>query len=242
MGFKQSLSDYTNAKILYDEPMRKHTGYGVGGNALYFAEVDSLYSLSGIISLCKAHNVRYKVIGNGTNLLVSDKGYNGMIISTKKISDVFFKVNEVRAMCGASLDKLIKFTADNGLSGIETLVGVPATIGGAIVMNAGTFGRTISDYLTTVETLYDGKIKKYYKDECKFGYRTSRFKGRKEVVISATFKFNDSERAIVNESIKSYKELRKNIQPIGRSCGSVFKNTTQERAGRLIDMAGLKGY
>ena len=241
MGFKQLLADYTQAKIIFDEPMKKHTAYGVGGLAKYYVEVDSLYSLNEIINLCSKNRVPYKLIGNGTNLLVSDNGYKGMIVSVKKIADVFFKVNEVRAMSGASLDKLIKFTVEHRLSGLEALSGIPATVGGAVVMNAGAFGHNISDKITAVETLCEGKIKKYSVDECKFKYRSSRFKGKKEVIVSATFKLKESEREIISANVKAYKELRKSIHPTGRSCGSVFKNPLPETAGRLIDMAGLKG-
>lgn len=242
MGFKEVIAESTHAKITFDEPMKKHTAYGVGGPAKYFAQIDSLYSLNKTVSLCKEYRVRYKVIGNGTNILVSDKGFNGMIITIKNLSDVFFKVNEVCAMCGASLEKLIRFATLNGLSGLEALAGIPATVGGAVVMNAGAFGHNISDKITTVETLCDGKIKKYSVDECKFKYRSSRFKGKREVVVSATFKLDHSAREIVSASVQTHLELRKNIHPTGKSCGSVFINPNKVAAGRLIDMAGLKGF
>ncbi len=241
MGFKDELVDCTHAKILLNQPMKKHTGYGVGGNALYFTKVDTLYTLNEIILLCNRYKVDYKVIGNGSNILVSDKGYNGVIINTSKLSDVFFKKDLVRAMSGATLQKLIKFCSGNNLSGLEALSGIPATVGGAIVMNAGAFGKNISDRLVSVETLYNGKIEKYYKDECKFGYRTSRFLGKKEVVISATFKLFPAEKELIVAGIEAYRDLRKSVQPTGKSCGSVFKNPVGYRAGRLIDSLGLKG-
>ena len=240
--FKKALFDITNAKIYFDESMRRHTGYGVGGCARYYAEIDSLYSLNCIINLAKEHRVKYKVIGNGTNILVSDLGFNGIIIDIKNLSDIFFKREQVKAMAGAKVEKLIKFALDNKLSGLEALSGIPATIGGAIVMNAGAFGKNIRDYITTVETLNDGKIKIYNKEECKFGYRTSRFLCKKEVVVSATFMLETKEREIIAESIKSYLNLRRSIQPSGRSCGSVFRNPKPFSAGALIEKTGLKGY
>lgn len=240
--FKKALFEITNAKIYLNESMRRHTGYGVGGGARYYAEVDSLYSLNCIINLAKEHRIKHKVIGNGTNVLISDLGFNGIVIDIKNLNDIFFKREQVKVMAGAKVEKLIKFALDNKLSGLEALSGIPATLGGAIVMNAGAFGHNISDYITTVETLYDGKIKVYDKNECKFGYRTSRFLGKKEVVISATFLLEQKERDAISDSIKSYLNLRHSIQPSGRSCGSVFRNPKPFSAGALIEKAGLKGY
>lgn len=242
MCFKNALREYTNAKITLDEPMKKHTGYGVGGCARYYAEIDTLYSLNLLINLAKQYRVKYKVIGNGTNLLVSDLGFDGLIIDIKRLNDVFFKRENVKAMAGASLEKLIRFNLENKLGGLESLSGIPATIGGAVVMNAGAFGHNISDHLLSVETLYNGKIKVYDKNECKFSYRKSRFLGKKEIVISATFNFEKVDRELILAGIKSYTEIRKSIQPQGRSCGSVFINPKPLSAGALIEKAGLKGY
>ncbi len=239
--FKNTLIESTNAKILFDEPMRKHTGYGVGGCARYYAQIDTLYSLNNLISLAKQHNVKYKVIGCGTNLLVSDLGYDGIIIDTKRLCDVFFKREHVKAMAGAKLEKLLQFAFENKLTGLEAFAGIPASVGGAIVMNAGAFGHNISEYIETVETLCDGKIKLYQKNECKFGYRTSRFLKNKEIIVSATFDLKIGDREKIGDSIKSYKDLRRLVQPSGRSCGSVFKNPKPYSAGALIENAGLKG-
>ena len=242
MCFKSTLEHLTNAKIHFDMPMRKHTSLGVGGSARYYAEIDSLYSLNQLICLANEHKVNYKVIGNGTNILVSDLGFDGLIIDIKRLNDIFFKQNDVRAMAGAKLDKLIKFMHSNGLTGLEELSGIPATVGGAIVMNAGAFKHNISDHLVSVETLSDGKIKFYNKKDCKFSYRTSRFLDGKEVVISAVFSLPSGDRESVSQKIKSYIDLRHKMHPVGRSCGSVFKNPKPFVAGELIDKLGLKGY
>ncbi len=241
MGFKQELIDFSQVKVVFGEQMKKHTSLGVGGNAEFFACVDTLYGLNRLICLAKEYKIPFKVIGNGTNLLVADGGFEGLIISLKGLSDVFFKRDCVKAMAGASLDKLSKFCIDHKLSGMESISGIPATVGGAVVMNAGAFGNNISDNIVSVETLFNGKIKSYYKNECKFGYRKSRFLSGREVVISATFKFSESTREVICASVKNYAELRKNVQPLGRSCGSVFKNPKGITAGMLIDRAGLKG-
>ena len=242
MSFKKALDGLTHARIFFDQPMKKLTGYGLGGCARYYAEVDSLYALNDLITQAKQYRIKYKVIGNGTNLLFSDLGYDGLVISIKGLSDVFFKREQVRAMAGARLDKLIKFTIDHKFTGLEALSGIPATVGGAIVMNAGAFGHNISDCIVSIETLRDGKIKVYDKNQAEFGYRTSRFLGKKEVVISANFFFQEGDREKIALSTKNYLEIRKKMHPTGKSCGSVFKNPKPQTAGALIDSAGLKGY
>ncbi len=241
MGFKDELSTFPHAIIKFKEPMKKHTGLGVGGEAEYYAEVSSLYGLNTLSLLANEHKVPYKVVGFGTNLLVSDSGYKGLIINMSKINDVFFKRNTVRAMAGASLEKLIKFTVSHRLSGVECLSGIPATVGGAVVMNAGAFGHNVSDCIETVETLKDGKLKIYSKEDCKFGYRTSRFLGKKEIVVSASFSFVEKDKESLITSVRTYEEIRRSIQPAGRSCGSVFKNPKDVSAGLLVEKLGLKG-
>lgn len=242
MGFKEELEEFSHAKIRFEEPMAKRTALGVGGKAKFFAEIDSLYGLNLLVGLTEKYKVKYKVVGNCTNVLVSDNGYDGLIISLKKLSDVFFKRDQIRAMAGANLEKLIKFAQHNHLSGLEALSGIPATVGGAVVMNAGAFGHNISEHVTTVETLYKGKIKVYDKEDCKFAYRKSRFLNKKEIVVSACFDLKETDREVISTGIRSYLEIRKKIQPSGKSCGSVFKNPKTNTAGALIDKAGLKGY
>ncbi|MBE5753735.1 MAG: UDP-N-acetylmuramate dehydrogenase [Clostridiales bacterium] len=241
MGFKQELIDFSQVKVSFGEQMKKHTSLGVGGNAEYFAYIDTLYGLNKLLVLAKEYKIPFKIIGNGTNILVADGGFEGLIISLKGLNDVFFKRDFVKVMAGATIDKLSKFCIDHKLSGMEALSGIPATVGGAIVMNAGAFGNNISDHVVSVQTLCGGKIKTYDKSECKFGYRKSRFLGGKEVVISATFSFREGVREVISASVKNYAEIRKSMQPLGRSCGSVFKNPKDKTAGFLIECAGLKG-
>ena len=144
MGFKEELRGFSHAKVTFDQPMKKITALGVGGTAKYFATVNSLYALRLLVETCGRYKTPYKVIGNGTNLLVSDKGYSGLIIKLCGLDDVFFKREQVRAMAGANLDAVIKFATDHRLSGLEPLSGIPATVGGAVVMNAGAFGQSRS--------------------------------------------------------------------------------------------------
>ncbi len=240
MGLKEYLSELKTS-VLFDENMKRHTTIGVGGNASFYALPDCLFSLNTMVSLAQEFNVKFKVVGGGSNLLVSDAGYNGLIICLKKLNDIFYKRTALRVMAGVSINSLIEFCASHGLSGVECLVGIPATVGGAVVMNAGAFGQNISKYVVGVETLCDGKIKKYFPTDCKFGYRKSRFLGGKEIVTAVDFDFPKCEKEIFEASVKSYRDLRRKYQPSGKTFGSVFKNPVGQSAGALIESVNLKG-
>ncbi|MBR2871810.1 MAG: UDP-N-acetylmuramate dehydrogenase [Clostridia bacterium] len=243
MDFKEQLKSLYAITLSEDEPMSEHTGYGVGGKAKYFVTVYSARALSQVMQLCDEHRVKYKIIGNGTNLLFSDKGFEGVVISLKGLSVITHENGIVRATAGVRLCDLVLFSAEFGLFGGETLVGIPATVGGATVMNAGAYGYSISDFIQSVTTVKKGKLIKYDKNQCGFSYRRSVFQNRKEAIISVDFRFKQGKgKEIPQELIKRCKQIRNNVQPKGKSCGSVFKNPNGDYAGRLIECAGLKGY
>ena len=238
----KTLGNINGVEILTDEPMHKHTSFGVGGKADYFIKINSLSALNTVVYYFKTKRLPFKIIGNGTNLLVSDTGFRGAIISTANLSDIFFDNGKIKAMSGASMQKLISFALVNSLSGLECFAGIPATVGGAVVMNAGAFGHTISERIETVETVKDGKIIRYDKDCCKFQYRKSRFKNKNQPIVSATFSLELSDEKTIKDEVKRITELRKFLHPAGKTCGSVFKNLDKATAGQLIDGLGLKGF
>ncbi len=241
MDFKEEIEQFCAVKCQYGYSTKKLTSLGVGGETAFYAEPDTLYSLNFLLQTAKKHKIPHKIVGNGTNLLVSDNGFSGIIISTKKLNDVFFVRDKVRAMTGANLSKVISFALDHDLAGLEYLSGIPASVGGAITMNAGAFGKSISECVVQIETLSNGKIRKYDKNQCAFGYRTSRFKKSSETIVSATFSFSKSNKESVKMQIEKINLMRKAHHPEGRSCGSVFLNPKPNSAGALIERANLKG-
>ncbi len=243
MDFLQRLLSLFCVTVSQNEPMSKRTSYGVGGSAKYYVTVYSVKALRDVVELCLDFNVNYKIIGNGTNLLFSDKGYDGVIISTKGLNTLRHKDEKITAMCGVSLCDLILFSAEYNLFGGETLIGIPATVGGAVVMNAGAFGCNIGDFIDSVTCIQEGRLKVYDKSECEFGYRKSVFLGDNIPIVSATFNFNYNPSAeISKELMDKCKRSRKQNQPSGKSCGCVFKNPIGDFAGRIIEASGLKGY
>lgn len=241
MNLNHKLVDIPDASVVFDEPMRKHTSLGVGGGAKFYITVNSLCALSRVIETLKSSRVKFKIIGDGTNLLVSDSGYDGAIVKLL-VKDVYTTVDGVRAMAGASLRRLAEFCFSHGLTGTEALWSIPATVGGAIVMNAGAFGQTVSDCLLNVEILRGKKIIKINKGDCGFFYRGSRFLKTPSVIVAANFAFLKKTVDIDPLLFKKAEKRRREIFPVGKTCGSVFKNPVNDYAGRLIEIAGLKGY
>lgn len=249
MDFLNELARIEGLCVKREEPMKKHTTVGLGGNARYFAKAESLYSLSAAIKFAKRRAIRYKVIGNGSNLLVSDAGYEGLIISAAGLNDIFITKDGLRAGAGGTLAGLTQFALRSGLGGAEEFVGIPGTVGGAVKNNAGAFGKSVSDVLVSAEILADGKIETRSAEELSFGYRKSGIK-KGETIVAATFGLYGAKPAEIEKKRAGYIALRRAKQPQGRSFGSTFKNPARVRAeeikklgaGAIIEKAGLKGF
>ncbi len=241
MEFIQRLSTIQDAHVLKNFDMKRCTGYGVGGYAKYYAEVYSVQALKQIILVAQSFNVPYRFLGNGTNVLVSDSGYKGLIICLKKLDKIILQNYILTAGGGVSLCKLVNFATKHGLYGAEALSGIPASVGGAVVMNASAFGVNVSDFIQTVTTLKDGELINYSVDDCGFRYRGSRFLRATEPIVEVSFKFYTDEKYKQLSNLTDCAKQRKLHQPKGRSCGCVFKNPEGDYAGRLIDLANLKG-
>ena len=230
--------------ILNNELMSKHTSYGIGGKVLGYIRPYDRYELIKIIKLINENNSKLYFVGSGSNLLVNDKDINAYIITPSKALKSFsIEKNIIMAESGVMLGKIVKEAIKHNLTGLESLVGVPGTLGGALMMNAGAWGAEISNYLVSVEVItYNGKIKTLYPKDIEFNYRYSSFKSS-DFILSAKFNLTKAN----DEEIKSKKLIaskgRINNQPLKfRSAGSVFKNPhSRLAAGLLIDKAGLKG-
>ena len=238
------LKRMVSGRILENEMMSKHTSYGIGGPVSAFIEPKSIKDIQLIKSFALRNNVNIYCIGSGSNLLVSDKGIDGLIINLEKhFKKSLFNNSKCYAESGIKLSKLVKDCIKNGLGGMETMIGIPGTLGGALVMNAGAFNQEISKYLCAVE-IFNGKdvVEWTSSDDINFGYRSSSFK-RDDIIISAEFKLNPMGKMEIERNRDDANSKRKSTQPLKcRSAGSVFKNPKDgDPAGYLIDEAGLKG-
>ena len=240
---KQEIKKITKGIILFDEPMSKHTSYGIGGPARAYVTPKNKEDLVSILKFSKDNNIPSYFIGSGSNLLVSDDGIDGIVITLgKSFNKLEINKNNVFAETGVMLGRMVKECAKRNLSGLESLIGVPGTLGGALIMNAGAFGGEISNYLEYVSVItMSGDEKKYQQKDIKFNYRNSSFSDN-EILINANFKFIFSDQKTVSKNKLKASGGRKSSQPLRfRSAGSVFKNPSEGAAGYFIDKAGLKG-
>ena len=226
------------------EPLSDHTTFGIGGPADVFALPATQAELAQLLSAATAAHIPVYFLGSGSNCLVSDSGVRGLVISLAgALKNIVIEGRKVVAQSGVMLGHMVKLCLKGGLTGMESLVGVPGTVGGALIMNAGAFGGEISTHLemATVLTL-QGEAKTYRRDELSFSYRHSSFSSD-EIIIDSTFNFPQGDAGASADRKAEASAKRKASQPLTfRSAGSVFKNPSPEMAaGMLIDQAGLKG-
>lgn len=231
--------------ILIDEPMSRHTTFRVGGPADFFVTPKAKEEVRDVIRICKEAGMPYYIIGNGSNLLVSDAGYRGVIVQIyKEMNEVKAEGDLVKAQAGALLSGIAAKALGAELSGFEFASGIPGTIGGACVMNAGAYGGEMKDVLESVTVLTgEGKIIELDRNELELGYRTSVIAKKGYIVLGAVLKLERGD----GEKIKTYmdelKEKRVTKQPLEYpSAGSTFKRPEGYFAGKLIEDAGLRGF
>ena len=237
------LSDVTQGSLLKNEAMAKHTSYGIGGPAKAYVKPKDEVDLANILKFASKHKISTFFIGSGSNILVSDDGIDGIVITLgKSLKKLIIKGTSVYCQSGVMLGKFVKECISRNLSGVESLIGVPGTVGGAIIMNAGAFGSEISNYLKKVTVMkMSGQLKSYKVDDINFSYRNSSFQNN-EILISAEFELIQSDKKSVVEKKSIASGGRKKSQPLKyRSAGSIFKNPDEGAAGFYIDKAGLKG-
>jgi len=244
--------------VRFDEPMSKHTSFRIGGPADVLVFPATKRELAVLITKAADNGVPWIVIGGGTNLLVKDGGIRGIVISTQKQKAVMEaatineQITHIRTSAGTKLNAICRLACQKGLRGMNFAIGIPGTVGGAIAMNAGTADGAMQDVLYSVEYIdTDGFLKKAEKEDFLFSYRHFVLKGTDDfgssgmpVIVEAVFEMVSGDPEILEQEAKIAFEKRSSSQPSGvGNAGCFFKNPSgQEPAGRLIDLAGLKGY
>ena len=228
-----------------EEPMKKHTTFRVGGPADLFVMPSSEEEVKAAAAICDEEKVPYYIVGNGSNLLVSDKGYRGVIIQLyKEMSRIRVEDNVIYAQAGASLAKIANTALESSLTGFEFAAGIPGTIGGACVMNAGAYGGEMKDVLLEVRVMTsDGEVIVLPKEKLELGYRTSVIAKEGYIVLEAAIELRPGEQETIRTYMEELREKRTSKQPLEYpSAGSTFKRPEGFFAGKLIQDAGLRGF
>ena len=231
--------------ILTEEPMSKHTTFRVGGGAEYYIKLQNEEMLKSACKICKKHKVDYFVLGNGSNLLVGDKGIRGVVLEIGNgMNKIRIQGNTLVAQAGALLSRIGKMALDAKLTGFEFAAGIPGTIGGAVVMNAGAYGGEMKDIVTQVKVLNkEGEIQVLEAEELNFGYRHSAILEKEAIVLEVTVELETGESDAIKARMDELKVQRITKQPLEYgSAGSTFKRPEGYFAGKLIQDAGLRGF
>ena len=245
MDFEKRLTEIAGAaNVKLEEPMKNHTTFRIGGPARYFVTPENADALILVIGLCRGEEKPFAVIGNGSNLLVSDQGYQGVVISTEKLDHCQVEGNQIRAGAGVKLARMAKQALEHGLAGLEFAAGIPGTVGGALVMNAGAYGGEMKDVLKEVTVMTAaGEILVLPAEKLEMGYRTSLVKTKGYLVLSAVIVLEQGNQEAIKARMKELTEQRVSKQPLEfPSAGSTFKRPEGYFAGKLIEDAGLKGF
>lgn len=235
----------TKENVLEKEPMKLHTTFKAGGDARLFVMPRTEDEIVEVVSLCRKKNVEWMVLGHGSNLLVSDDGFDGVIIWLKKyMNGCRVEGNEIIAQAGAMMPMVAMEACKHGLSGLEFASGIPGTVGGGLTMNAGAYGGELSQVVKEVLVLTDqGELKHVPNEKLRFSYRHSVIQEKNWVVLQITFSLQSKNPTDIKLCMDDYNGRRREKQPLEYgSAGSTFKRPNGYFAGKLIEEAGLKGY
>ena len=233
-----------NIEIFENENLAKYTTIGIGGNADYFIKIRSKPDLYEAFEWATQNNLPITVIGRGSKVLISDKGIRGVVLQLVGMDSMVIEGRFAYAEAGASLIRLANLTVSQGLRGLEWAIGIPASLGGAITMNAGAYDGSISDCIIEVEVFDSTGFKKLNNEQCLFDYRHSIFMDKPELIIaSAKMGLVPDTKERLEQKVKTYQQKRMTSQPVGgRTCGSTFKKLKDSSPGEILDKAGKKGY
>ncbi len=232
-------------QVALREPMRDHTTFRIGGPADYFLMPRSSEEILQVLEICRQAQIPFFILGHGSNLLVSDSGYRGAVIQIfRNFSAIWREDSSIRVQAGALLVSVSRKAAEAGLTGLEFAGGIPGTMGGAVVMNAGAYGGEMREVLDKITVLtQDGQIEQLTPAQLRMGYRTSSVKSEKYVVLEALVQLQSGERDKISERMNELAAQRSSKQPLEYpSAGSTFKRPEGYYAGKLIMDAGLRGF
>ncbi len=248
-SFRKTLERIAGCQVLFDEPLAGHTSLGVGGPAMAVVYPDRRECLEATLAFLDSEGIPCLPIGNGTNLIVRDGGYRGVVICLQRLAGVGIMPDLtggaalLTAEAGASLAELVTLSAAAGFAGLEFCAGIPGSVGGAVAMNAGAYGREIKDVLAEL-TIMDrrGEISRWDRTQLQFSYRRFASPVENGLIVAAAFRLTPDDREEIKKRISEIKSIRRRKHPLEyRSAGSVFKNPPGQPAGKLIEEAGLKG-
>jgi len=242
---KKILSEkFAEDKIIFNEPMYKHTSFKIGGNADIFIKPTLKEEIEFVIEKCRKTNTPFYIIGNGSNLLVTDKGYRGVIIQIcKNYSGIEINGNILNAKSGTLLSSIANAALKNSLSGIEFASGIPGTLGGAVCMNAGAYGKEMREIINSVDVYYKGQFMTITNKEAEFEYRNSKILKENMIVLSSEIELENGIYNDIKSKMYQLNKQRAEKQPVELpSAGSTFKRPKGYFAGKLIMDAGLKGF
>ncbi len=240
---RNALAELLPGRVAFEEPMARYTSLRVGGPAEALARPGTRQQLVALVGLCRERGTPWTVLGNGFNTIVRDEGLRGVVLRLQELRALErLDGDRIRAQAGVSHTTLTRFCADQGLAGLEFGVGIPGTVGGWLVMNAGIPEREMKDLVVAVELL-DGAGVLATRPAADFEWHYRHLElPEGAVLVSGTFALDADRPAAIRERMREHLERRRRTQPLTEpSCGSVFKNPPGERAGRLIEAAGLKG-
>lgn len=239
--FSNVLED---SQIKLNEPMSKHTTFGIGGKADCFVQPKNVEELQKVVKILNTYNLPIFILGGGANLLVRDKGIRGVVISTLGLKNIECEGSKIIVDSGVSIARVAQFAIKHGLSGMEELSGIPGSIGGGVFMNAGAYGGEMSHIVETVIACdLKGNLKKYNNSDINYNYRRSIFMDSGDIIVNVTLNLKNGNATEIKQKVIEYNNRRREKQPLEkRSAGSTFKRPEGHFVGKMIEELGLKGF